>query len=159
MKTYLLEFTERERLLLLFSLGPASNNAARAMEIEALAQRLIDLDLPSAPTTSPPEPPRGVAPVAADGLPAPKQAQAPDVRELGPIVPLSITKTGEGKKERLVVEWKELKNAGRNTDLKRASCWVGQKAIWPRVLERVRQSTVFLVKEKNGYLSIVGVKV
>jgi hypothetical protein len=86
---------------------------------------------------------RGVNPKS-DGL---------DVFELGPITPLSITKTGVDKKQRLLVEWRNSKG-----DLVKASCWISQQNIWPRVLEKVRQSVTFLVKEKAGYISIVGVK-
>jgi len=77
-----------------------------------------------------------------------------DVREHGPVTPSAITISGTGKKERLTVEWRQ----PGVTNTFRASCWASEKAIWPRVMERVKQPTVFLVKESKGYLNIVGVK-
>lgn len=158
MSRYHLDLGENERLLMMFALGSVHNippviseqTEPPATPIE-LARRLVNL----VPTPGVPTPPRTEVPPPAAAAPGP---QDPDVRELGPIIPLSIVKTGEGKKERLIVEWREMKNAGRSTQIKKASCWFSEKAIWPRVLERVRQSTVFLVKENNGYLNIVGVK-
>ena len=159
MSTYHLEITENERILLILALGCAEAHKIGPIVFEqseppasaiVVTQRMTFLSsvnnprtVPSAPTPAP-APPAPVIPAA------PKD---PDVRELGPITPLSIERTGTGKKECLVMTW-QTQDGGRKV----ARCWADQKMIWPRVLERVKQPTVFLVKEKSAYLNIVGVK-
>ena len=113
---------------------------------------LLDIDLEE---SSPTQTPRPEAPVATVDQRAPAEPTLePDVREHRPVTPSAITISGTGKKERLTVEWRQ----PGVTNTFRANCWADQKAIWPRVMERVKQPTVFLVKESKGYLNIVGVK-
>ena len=93
-------------------------------------------------------------PIVNTTAPAPVQpvSAAPDsdVCELGPITPISVSRKDTGDRERVIVTWRE------NGDLKRASCWVSNKALWPSL--NVKQPTTLLVKENKGYLNIVGVK-
>jgi hypothetical protein len=83
--------------------------------------------------------------------PAGSRPADPDVRELA-ITPYAITQQGSGNRTRLVIEWRD----GAQT--KKASCWIDQKPIWPRVLERVKRPAVFWAKESRGYITILGVK-
>lgn len=169
---YQLEIDEVERAIMILCLGRGYDISLSSRGGEPvvqttpadIARRLIELS-----QASPALQPRAGAPVPSDVAPAPGRRELwilpasngttktgpcddAELITLGPITPLAITKQGEGDKERLVVEWKD---QGKS---KRASCWVSGKAIWPRVLEKVRQSATFLVKEKSGYLNIVGVK-
>lgn len=157
MSRYHLELTSNERMLLIFALGCCPQHAILsdhsdppAVPIE-LARRLVESIAEIAPApfvSSRPMPPPAPAAVHMS-----EPSKDPAVFPLGPIIPQSIVKQGTGDRERLVIEWRHGKN------VKRASCWMKEKAIWPRVLERVKQSTVFLAKESKGYIHIVGVKV
>jgi hypothetical protein len=161
MNKFSFELTENERLFLIMALGTAhgippvvsDQTAPPATAIE-LARRLIGAgDLRSAaPAPAPPtatEVRRDPQPAA----PAPAEKPLPsDVSELM-LTALAMERTGVGKKERLVITWKV------GTDTKQASCWSDCKDIWPRVLSKIRQPAVYLVKKtSSGYLNIVGVK-
>lgn len=157
MPRYFVELTENERLFLIMACGAAHNipgvvssqGDPPAIGIE-IARRLVSITPGAAASPAPtaaPQPQGQVQPSA----PAKPRAIPGDAKELH-ILPFSITKTGEGEKERLVVQGK----SGGVT--KKASCWANCRDIWPRVLEKVKQPATFLVVEKSGYLNIVGVK-
>lgn len=146
------QFTENERLLLIFALGAAhgipaivaDHTAPPATTVE-LARRLITGQ--SIPPVMTPQPQGTVTPA-----PAAVRQEIPEGAIELSITPLNIVKTGEGKRERLLVKWR----SGNAECL--ANCWVDQKPIWPRVLERVRKPSVFYAKKSGEYLNIVGVK-
>jgi len=155
MSRYHLELTENERLLLVFCLGAVHDRAAvvcdqmdpPAVPIE-LALRLVSMN--PGPTNPIATAPAGQPVVNEPRVPAdPKPAE--NVIEVA-CTPIGVQKTGVGDKERVVVQWRQ----GR--DQKIASCWVKQKALWPRLLGSVNKSITLLVREKDRYLSIIGVK-
>lgn len=168
---YQLEVDDKERGLIMYGLGSISELGSA----HELAKRIAELK----PQDPSPTPRVDTAPVGSGGPPAQdgdfefwvsvmgkdaalvkRYAESSEV-PLGPITPTSIMRTGEGDKERLVIEWRDVTqigSVGGKPVVKKASCWASQKPIWPRVLERVKQPSTFLVKESRGYLSIVGVK-
>lgn len=150
MPRYFFELSESERLFLIMACGAAHNipgvscqGDPPAIGIE-IARRLVSV------TPSAASPAQTAAPQP-QATPPPAKAPRPipaDAKELS-ITPLSITKVGTGDKVRLLVDWGGQKNA---------ACWASEKAIWPRLLEKVKQPITILVVEKSGYLNIVGVK-
>ncbi len=157
------ELTENERLLMIMALGAAyglptivADQTAPPATSIGLARRLMSVDVadlraPAAvPQPQPAAPANTASAVSTASTAKPRMIPA-DAKEFH-ILPFSITKMGDGEKERLVVTGK----SGGET--KKASCWASCRDIWPRVLEKVKQPATFLVVEKSGYLNIVGVK-
>lgn len=170
MSKYSFALTENERLLLIFALGHchsmpqlsliAEKSEPPALAVE-LARRLMDMIPAIAPSADQvfSDRPKAPAPVASQPA-TPPSAPAPTGAAEGAgvvaIVPISITTQGTGNKQRLVVCWKEMQNAGRTTKTVQASCWISHKGIWQTVQASLNKLTKFYVKETNGYLSIVG---
>jgi hypothetical protein len=148
---YHIELTDNDRLTLIMALGCFAGSSIDNSFTFALAERLIDL----APQPEIPMPRESKsAPATSDVSPAPVEAPKPPAGEIQitPVIVInSAVKMGIAtKKERIFVKWE----GGQ------ASCWLQYKAIWPRLIERVKnpKGTILKLEKSGDYFNIVGVK-